>query len=168
MSDKLNLRDLVDGLTLLGDFLTRFDVFADDVRELDAEGAPQAPQPLRQLDSSGRSYVFEHRCETFELIVYDNGVARVSRAETPRAATNGAVHDAVVDDAIRVARLKKGAGWPQGLILGMGAGRPFGAVGQVPRPRPILPMRFDSSTRTWSAYDGGLVPWIKSEFDRTG
>ena len=49
-------------------------------------------------------------------------------------------------------------------ILAMLVGDQIGDPVRPPeRNRRIFPLQFDARTREWSAYDGGLVPWLKEQ-----
>jgi hypothetical protein len=164
MSARLTLAELVDGLTRLDDIFFRLDVFADDVEGLD----PDRPSDrLRRMQPTSEQYFFEERNREFALTLSDEGIVRVTRVEDATAVESEEVTPEI-HRAIATARRKKGAGWPSGLVLGIGVGGLIGEPGPGPRPRRMLTMRFDPEKRTWSAYDGGLVTWLKSEFLRAG
>lgn len=165
MSDRLTLADLATGLAEYRDLFGRLDVFADDVVELVEADSGAESTSLREITGQPDTYLFEHAGEKFALQVTRDGVARIRYADD--TIPTGVLLGSVFGAAVGAASTKKGKGWAKGLVLGMLAGGAVGAAAAPTRPKRVLTVRFDPITRSWGAYDGGLVTWLKSELEPT-
>lgn len=166
----LTLGDLATGLLSHGGRYAEIGVFADDVadvRELREGNLPAGVQPL---DGTGKRFMYDHETSSFLLELSEDGVVRLRRevGESSAGATEGAIVGAIAGTAIGSALSKKGEGWAAGLLLGLLAGAAVADANDADKPRRVLTMRFDPDLRAWQAYDGGLVTWMKSEFQGVG
>lgn len=164
MSERITVADLARGLAEFRHLFGRLDVFADDVAELSEDGAAAGSTPLRHVSGQSRSFVFEHGGETFVLNVTPDGVAQIREADD--SIGKGAVVGSALGAMLGAASEKKG-GWAKGLLFGMLVGSAIGAASSPSPPKRVLTVRFDPATRSWAAYDGGLVTWLKSELEPT-
>jgi hypothetical protein len=166
---QLKLNDLVTGLLSRGPRYSELVVFADDLAEVAQLRIGELPLELTPLDHAGVHFSFSERGQTFKLEVSEDGVARLTKLDTSikkRAVVQDeAPHGAVPSAALRTAVAKKGDGWAAGLVLGLLVGAPI--QGSV-RSRRVLTVRFNGTDRSWRAYDGGLVRWMKRELQATG
>lgn len=158
---RLTLADLAAGLDSFGDRYKELDVFADDVAEIEKLRDGELPGGVAALDEKGRRFSYAHEEKTFILELSEDGIARLRRPTRPPEPTSAAVAGALAGAAIGSAATKKGDGWSTGLVLGLLAGA---VLGSQKKPERVFTMRFDAETQDWVAYDGGLVPWMKSEF----
>jgi hypothetical protein len=162
---QLKLNDLVTGLVGRTNRYTELVVFADDLAEVAQLRIGELPLELTPLDHAGVHFSFGDRGQVFKLEVSEDGVARLSKmvegTEKRRAVLQDeAPHGAVPSAALRTAVAKKGDGWAAGLVLGLLVGP---AIAGSQRSRRVLTVRFHGGDRTWKAYDGGLVRWMKRE-----
>ena len=144
------------------------DVFADDVEEMLALRDGKRPESLRPLASDDPRFTFEHQGRSYDVELSERGVVRLSNGEGQPLHRSVMPKDALqerVRAAISAAASKKGEGWAVGLVLGLLVGTMMGIA--VPRRR-VLTVRFDPGSRRWTAYDGGLVSWMKEELQPTG
>jgi hypothetical protein len=165
MSDRITLAELASGLAQYRDLFGSLDVFADDIAELRDDVQAPTSTELRKVADQPDAYLFEHAGEKFVLQVTREGVARIRYADDSVAV--GALLGSAFGAAVGAASSKKGGGWAKGLLLGMLAGTAVGAASSPSRPKRVLTVRFDPSTRSWAAYDGGLVTWLKAELNPT-
>jgi len=159
---RLTLDDVVKGLEEFAGAYEALDVFADDLEELQG-GRPV--EGLTQADLLGRTFVLDRAGRKYRLEVFPTeGFVRLSRAPTApttgEAAAIGALAGAGLG-AVASAKRKKGEGAALGLVLGLLVGATLGA--RPDAPRRVFTMAFDPFHRTWGAYDGGLVRWMKQE-----
>ncbi len=161
---QLKLNDLVAGLLSRTGRYSELVVFADDLAEVAQLRIGELPLELTPLDHAGVHFSFRERGQTFKLEVSEDGVARLSKLEgTEKRRTvlqDEAPHGAVPSAALRTAVAKKGDGWAAGLVLGLLVGP---VISGSTKSRKVLTVRFNGADRTWKAYDGGLVRWMKRE-----
>jgi hypothetical protein len=161
---QLTLIDLVTGLVGRTNRYTELVVFADDLAEVAQLRIGELPLELTPLDHAGVHFSFRDRGQVFRLEVSEDGVARLSKLEGPEkkrtVLQDEAPHGAVPSAALRTAVAKKGDGWAAGLVLGLLVGP---AIPGSQKSRRVLTVRFHGGDRTWKAYDGGLVRWMKRE-----
>jgi hypothetical protein len=166
---QLRLNDLVTALLSRGARYSELVVFADDLAEVAQLRIGELPLELTPLDHAGVHFSFTDRGQTFKLEVSEDGVARLAKLEGPvkkRAVVQDeAPHGAVPSAALRTAVAKKGDGWAAGLVLGLLVGQ---AIPGSVKSRKVLTVRFHGTDRTWKAYDGGLVRWMKRELQASG
>jgi len=152
------------------------DVFADDVAEIRALHDGKDPDSLQPLGPDASKLSFEREGRRYVVDLLEQGVVRVSRGDgetqqwtvDPRQNQKEMLRT-LVRAAISAAISKKGGGWSAGLILGLLVGSVIGTAAPAQsRPRRVLTLRFDPSSRRWLAYDGGLVGWMKEELRPTG
>jgi hypothetical protein len=168
----VTLADLADELEAHGRTSSRgyqeLDVFADDVEEVRALRDGKQPDSLRPLASDGHRFTFEHLGRRYEVELSERGVVRLSK-EGRDLQRSGSVPKEMLQERVRAAiaaaETKKGKGWAVGLVLGLLVGA---MMGTAVRRRRVLTVRFDPGSRRWSAYDGGLVSWVKEELQPTG
>ena len=165
----LTLADLAAGLTSHGNRYTEIGVFADDVADIRELQQGKLPTGVQPRDHEGKRFTYEHGGRTFLLELSEDGIVKLHRpiTESHGGAGGGAMMGAIAGTAIGSAVSKKGEGWTAGLLLGLLAGAALGGNG-TNKPRRVLTMRFDPDLRAWQAYDGGLVTWMKSEFQTAG
>ncbi len=168
----VTLADLADALDAHGRTSSRpyqeLDVFADDVEEIRALRDGKRPDSLQPLDSDGRRFTFERLGRRFDVELSERGVVRLSKGDGKPQRWGSVPKDMLQERgraAISAAESKKGEGWAVGLVLGLLVGAMMGS--SLPRRR-VLTVRFDPGSRRWSAYDGGLVSWVKEELQPTG
>jgi hypothetical protein len=170
---RLTLNNLVAALDEFPpDYYDAIDVFADDLQEIEEwRRTGEVPASWRVLDATSTRFVTNINNRLFEVQVFEQaGVVRVRgmRDATPSGATvtTGAVLGSLAGTAIGAASSRKGDGWAPGLILGLLVGAAVGALAtqpaSAPAPRRVFTLRFDPATQEWVSYDGGLVPWMKS------
>jgi hypothetical protein len=161
----LTLADLVAGLNSHGDRYGELAVFANDLAEVKTLEKGEVPDGVVPVDAEGKTFFYTHEGALYRLQISEDGFARISRRGATEARTDvagPAVVGALAGTAIGSAVSKKGEGWAAGLVLGLLAGAMLGSGGERPARR-VLTMRFDPDSRSWCAYDGGLVAWMKSE-----
>lgn len=142
-------------------------VFADDLEEVAQLRVGELPLDLTPLDHAGQRFIFQgDRGTRYSFEISEAGTARLGTdiSKQPQSSAMKAMQDealgASASAALRNAVAKKGGGWAAGLVLGMLLGEPLpGDSGS----RRVLTLRFDSTKKRWSAYDGGLVGWMKRE-----
>lgn len=157
----LTLPDLAAGLDDLGDRYYALGVFADDVVEVQQLERGDVPSGLASLDPEGHRFAYVHQGTTLVLEVGRDGVVQLRRpADSLSASHFGPTSNSHAAEAIRTAQIKKGRGWPFGLVLGLLSGGPLGPSKIT---RHVFTMRFEPETREWLGYDGGLLRWMKSE-----
>lgn len=173
---KLTLSDLLVALDKFAGRYHAIDVFADDLREIDAwRTRGQAPEGWRLFDAENHRFLVDVGGRPLEVQLFDRmGVVRVARAEGAIAASmspatgalGGGVAGGLAGAAIGAATSQKGEAWTPGLILGLLVGAAVGSLSAPPGatspPRRVFTLSFDPKTGTWLSYDGGLVPWMKS------
>lgn len=121
----------------------------------------ELPAGVVALDDAGQKFIYAQDGKTFVLELSEDGVARLRRPTGAPQPTGAAVAGALAGAAIGTAATKKRDGWSTGLVLGFLAG----AVPESQQePDRVFTIRFDSDAGEWVGYDGGLVPWMKSEF----
>lgn len=173
--DKLSVSDLAAGLEELGDRYQALDVFAKDVADIERLQRGEVVTnlvPARDQTQSGQEFPvfsFAHGDKRYRLRIFPtHGVVRVTR-ETPDirpevalgaaigAAAGGAAGIALADESVdrEFAAL---AGTILGLLIGAAIG---GKVAGTNPPRHVFALRFDPESKTWRAYDGGLLRWMK-------
>ena len=167
--DKLTLSHLAAGLAQFAQNYSAIDVFADDLQEIEGVRNGVVPATWHALDETGRRFFLMVDGKPHVLDIIDTlGVVRLAHHEAPQSSSDSAVVGAVVGGvagaAITAATSKKGNAWAGGLMLGLLVGAYIGnkADDQPLPPRRVFTMRFDASTKGWVAYDGGLVPWMKT------
>ncbi|MCA9707647.1 MAG: hypothetical protein KDK70_17490 [Myxococcales bacterium] len=164
---QLTIKDLVICLNARkGPRYTELVVFADDLEEVAALRVGELPLDLTPLDHAGQRFTFRDQGKVFSFEISEAGTARLAtdNSKNPPSSAMQAMQDealsAVASAALRNAVAKKGGGWAPGLVLGMLLGESLpGDSGS----RRVLTLRFDSVKKRWSAYDGGLVRWMKRE-----
>lgn len=161
---QLKLNDLVAGLLSRGNRYSELVVFADDLAEVAQLRIGELPLELTPLDHAGQHFSFRELNQLFKLEVSEDGVARLSKHTGPErkrvVLQDEAPHGAVPSAALRTAVAKKGDGWAAGLVLAMLVGPPISKGNDSKR---VLTVRFHAPDRSWRAYDGGLVRWMKRE-----
>lgn len=163
---RLSIPDLVHGLEQFGGRYEALDVFADDLVELKTG---QPVPGLRAVDESGRRFALSAGSQAYTLELFDEGVVRLRKASSEQlGAGDAAVLGGAAGSAIGAASSKKGEAAAAGLILGMLAGALIGSAQQPQVPRRVFTLRFDPAARTWMAYDGALVGWMKQQLAHTG
>lgn len=170
---ELTIQNIADGLVQFAPTYAAIDVFANDVSEIvrwNTTGFP--PAEWVPLDSAGTRFLVPvggrfHLLEIFGSL----GVVRLSvdTPPTPNTRTDiaaGATLGGAAGAAIASASSRKGDAWAAGLVLGLLVGAAVGgaieASANAKPPRRVFTLRFDPTTYQWRAYDGGLVPWMKS------
>lgn len=165
MTLNIHLDDLVTGLDEWKGRYFALDVFADDVAEL------QEPEPLKNLTPLGGEpprFEFQREGITYHLVLFhEQGVLRIERAK-PDAATRMArvaptgQAGAVIGAAVQAATKKKGAAAQLGLLLGLVVGATVDGDRSA-EPQRLFALRFDTRSRTWRMYNGGLLEWVRRE-----
>jgi len=164
---QLKINDLV--ICLNGRHGARYSelvVFADDLAELTQLRIGELPLELTPLDQVGQRFTFREQGRPFILEVSEAGTARLQTVtgDKPPSSAMKQMQDealgAVSSAALRNAVAKKGGGWAAGLVLGLMLGEP---LSDDSASRRVLALRFDAAKKRWSAYDGGLVRWMKRE-----
>ncbi len=158
---RLTLADLAAGLDAFGDRYKELDVFADDVAEIERLKDGELPTGVAALDDAGQKFIYAQDGKTFVLELSEDGVARLRRPTRAPQPSGDAVAGALAGAAIGTAAVKKGDGWSTGLVLGLLAGA---VLDSQQEPERVFTIRFASDAGEWVGYDGGLVPWMKSEF----
>ncbi len=161
MTPLLTVEDLLRGLDSFPAY-GALDVFGTSVRELrdriPVPGLVTLALNAYRLARNGRSY----RLDWFP----DRNVLRVRRepeqnnAATAIGAGAGALLGAAAAEAAVVGLL---AGGLLGLLIGGAIGA--AAVGGGAAATKVFTIRFNAATRQWTAYDGGLVPWMKDHLN---
>ena len=149
MKHLLDVEDLVGALQTFGDRYEAVDVFADD------------------LSDSARAYVEKHATlirdkHGFRFSVFPNqGVVRLERV--PADKQGGAMlAGAALGGAIAAASRQRGEGILGGALLGLLVGGLLSTSAQsATAVRKVFAMELDPATRTWVAYDGTLLRWMK-------
>lgn len=165
MNHLITLADLVVGLSEWSDRYEALDVFADDVAEM------RARPPLRGLKFIGTSpprWEVRHGGTTYHVILFEE--AGVLRLERPRAslATRAArtgvagAAGAAIGATLEKAAEQKGSAAKLGLLLGLVIGAVAEGVA-ASKPRRAFTLRFDPVKRSWLAYDGGLMNWMREK-----
>lgn len=148
------------------------DVFADDVAEIRQLREGTQPASLQPLGSDGRMFAYERKDQTYTVELSEHGVVRLAAGRGEPKGWDSVQKEGLrtlVKEAISTAKHKKGEGWAAGLVLGLLVGAVIGSASPPSRPRRrVLTVRFDPGSRRWSAYDGGLVGWLKEELQPTG
>jgi hypothetical protein len=173
--DKLSLADLAAGLDELGDRYQALDVFAEDVAGIDRALRGEVVEKLEpvggQTEGEQRPLIFSfaHEDKRYRLRIYPaHGVVRVTRErpdirpEVALSAAIGAVAGGAAGATLGAKSADRELAALAGTILGLLIGTVFGrGVAGPNSPRHVFALRFHPESRTWKAYDGGLLRWMK-------